>query len=309
MTTQQDSNPQLLDHRAHRPRQIARWPIASSRSPAPSPSARARDSSSTRWTSSASAGSRSRRRPSASSSPAQDGAALPAEPHRHARPRRLQLRGLAQPRRVRGGASSSSTRRRASRRRRSRTSTSRIDQGLEILPVLNKVDLPSLGRRADEGADRAGRRPRLLRGHRGERQDRRRRPRDPRADRQARSRRPKGKPDAPLRALIFDTWYDTYRGAVVMVRVVDGTPEEGRQDPLHGRRGRDYEVTEMGVFQPFAVAARRARPGRGRLPRREHQERPRHEARRHGDPRRQRAGQAARTTWGRRPSRSPASRT
>ena len=182
-----------------------------------------------------------------------------------------------------------------------------IDQGLEILPVLNKVDLPSADLERHASADRAGHRPRLLRGHLV------------RAARPASASpeileqivqkvpHPKGNDDAPLRALIFDTWYDSYRGAVVMIRVVDGHAEEGRQDPLHGHAGRDYEVTELGRFTPFPIAARGDRARRGRLPRREHQERARHEGRRHRDPRcRRRQGPAPSA---RRPSRCPASRT
>src|SRR5690606_8454684 len=39
---------------------------------------------------------------------------------------------------------------------------------------------------------------------------------------------PKGNPDGPLRALMIDSWYDSYRGAVVMVRVVDGKLRKGQ---------------------------------------------------------------------------------
>jgi GTP-binding protein LepA len=64
---------------------------------------------------------------------------------------------------------------------------------------------------------------------------------------------PKGDPKGPLRALIFDSWYDTYRGAVVMVRVVDGVIKKGDKIRFFATK-RDYEVTELGSFQPFAVA-------------------------------------------------------
>ena len=102
-----------------------------------------------------------------------------------------------------------------------------LDQDLEIIPVLNKIDLPSsdLDKTKQEieqiiGLDTSD-------AVAVQRQDRRRRPRHPRADRRRRSRRPRATPRRPLRALIFDTWYDSYRGAVVMVRVVDGSVKRG----------------------------------------------------------------------------------
>ena len=60
---------------------------------------------------------------------------------------------------------------------------------------------------------------------------------------------PKGDPDAPLKALIFDSWYDSYRGVVVLVRVVDGTLRvKDRIQFLSNHQA--YEVTDLGVFTP-----------------------------------------------------------
>ncbi len=56
--------------------------------------------------------------------------------------------------------------------------------------------------------------------------------------------------DGPLRALIFDTWYDSYRGAVCMVRVKDGTVSKSDKIRLMAT-GAEYEVTELGVYTPF----------------------------------------------------------
>jgi len=63
---------------------------------------------------------------------------------------------------------------------------------------------------------------------------------------------PKGRRDESLRALVFDSWYDPYRGAVVMVRVIDGQLKKGEKIRFMAT-GRDYEITEVGVFTPHLV--------------------------------------------------------
>src|SRR5574341_492350 len=60
---------------------------------------------------------------------------------------------------------------------------------------------------------------------------------------------PSGTQDAPLKALIFDSWFDPYRGVVVMVRVIDGELRKGMKVRLMAK-GRDYEVEELGVMTP-----------------------------------------------------------
>jgi len=71
---------------------------------------------------------------------------------------------------------------------------------------------------------------------------------------------PRGDPDAPLRALIYDSWYDSYRGAVVNVRVVDGTLRKGDKILLMATR-RTYEVTALGCFSPHPVVLDSLGPG------------------------------------------------
>ncbi len=62
---------------------------------------------------------------------------------------------------------------------------------------------------------------------------------------------PSGDPAAPLKALIFDSWYDSYRGVIMLVRVVDGTVKP-RQKMMFMSNRREYEVSEVGVFAPKA---------------------------------------------------------
>src|SRR5262245_19175681 len=71
---------------------------------------------------------------------------------------------------------------------------------------------------------------------------------------------PRGDAAAPLRALIFDSWYDSYRGAVVMVRVMDGTLRKGDRVKMMAT-GSSYEVVEIGCFNPHPSSLGELGPG------------------------------------------------
>jgi GTP-binding protein LepA len=60
---------------------------------------------------------------------------------------------------------------------------------------------------------------------------------------------PKGDADAPLKALIFDSWYDSYRGVIVLFRVIDGSIRPGMKIRFFNT-GRDYQVETLGVNRP-----------------------------------------------------------
>ncbi|MBI2360521.1 MAG: elongation factor 4, partial [Deltaproteobacteria bacterium] len=60
---------------------------------------------------------------------------------------------------------------------------------------------------------------------------------------------PQGDPAAPLRALIFDSWFDPYHGAVVMIRLFDGAVGKGMRVRMMSS-GRAFEVTRVGIFAP-----------------------------------------------------------
>ncbi|MDP3775755.1 MAG: translation elongation factor 4 [Gemmatimonadales bacterium] len=122
-----------------------------------------------------------------------------------------------------------------------------LDAGLEIIPVLNKIDLPSAEpeKRKQEihdliGADpdeillvsaKEGRGvPELLEAI------------------VARVPPPAGDPTAPLRALIFDSYYDRYRGAIPSIRVVDGVLKP-KMRIAFGAHDETYEVDEVGYLQ------------------------------------------------------------
>src|SRR5262249_47726305 len=63
---------------------------------------------------------------------------------------------------------------------------------------------------------------------------------------------PGGNPDAPLKALIFNSWYDAYRGVVIVIRVIDGVIRPGMKIRLMAT-GQDYESLQLGIFNPKSV--------------------------------------------------------
>lgn len=71
---------------------------------------------------------------------------------------------------------------------------------------------------------------------------------------------PKGDAEAPLKAMLVDSWYDTYLGVVVLVRIVDGVMRKGQKIRMM-EAGATYEVERMGVFTPKMVELKELGPG------------------------------------------------
>src|SRR5262249_35283868 len=71
---------------------------------------------------------------------------------------------------------------------------------------------------------------------------------------------PKGDREATLKALLVDSWYDSYLGVVVLVRIVDGTLKKGQRVLLMGT-GASYDVDQVGVFTPKLVTTDELGPG------------------------------------------------
>jgi GTP-binding protein LepA len=65
---------------------------------------------------------------------------------------------------------------------------------------------------------------------------------------------PQGNPNAPLKALLFDSWYDQYQGVIILVRIFDGTLKKGDKIQLMAS-GRAHEALKVGVFAPAMVEA------------------------------------------------------
>jgi len=126
-----------------------------------------------------------------------------------------------------------------------------INHGLEIIPVINKIDLPSADiLRTQEaiekavGLDATDAIPVSAKTGQG-------------VDEVLeaivhRLPPPTGDPDAPLQALIFDSWFDAYRGVIVLVRVMQGTMRKGQRIRLMSN-GKAFEVESMGVLMPKPV--------------------------------------------------------
>ena len=64
---------------------------------------------------------------------------------------------------------------------------------------------------------------------------------------------PQGSPDAPLRALIFDSWFDQYRGVIILTRVVDGRLRVGQKIRLWSKAGTSFEVEGLGYQSPKPI--------------------------------------------------------
>jgi GTP-binding protein LepA len=71
---------------------------------------------------------------------------------------------------------------------------------------------------------------------------------------------PRGDADAPLKALIFDSWFDPYHGAVAVVRVFEGTIRRGKRILLMSSGSR-FQVTRVGIFSPAPLEAESLGPG------------------------------------------------
>ncbi len=123
-----------------------------------------------------------------------------------------------------------------------------IDHNLEMIPVINKIDLPSANieevkRQIEElvGLDSSGAIPASAKAGIGTKEILESIVKNVPA--------PVGNPDAPLRALLFDSWYDTYQGVVILVRVVDGIVRPKQKIKLFSNSA-VYEVQSVGIFTP-----------------------------------------------------------
>ena len=134
-----------------------------------------------------------------------------------------------------------------------------VDNNLEIIPVINKIDLPSAQpeeaiRQLEEIIGLDGDTAILASAKEG------RGVVDILEAVVKRVPPPEGDGAAPLKALIFDSWYDAYRGVVIVVRVLEGTVRNGMKVTLMNTR-QDHEVESLGVFTPKAVPVDQLGPG------------------------------------------------
>jgi GTP-binding protein LepA len=134
-----------------------------------------------------------------------------------------------------------------------------VDSNLEIIPVINKIDLPSAqpeeARRQIEdiiGLDGAGAILASAKEGRGTHEIL--------EAIVSRLPAPKGDADAPLKALIFDSWYDSYRGVIIVVRVFEGTLRLGTKLRFMATK-MDYPIETLGVFSPKPIPATELGPG------------------------------------------------
>ena len=134
-----------------------------------------------------------------------------------------------------------------------------VDAGLELIPCLNKIDLPGAEpeRVAQEVSELLGEPPDTIRrisGKTGEGVE------DVLEELIQKVPPPAGDPDAPPRALIFDSEFDQYRGVVAYIRVVDGVFRKG--DAIRAMASAtEAEIDDIGFFTPAMIAAPELRAG------------------------------------------------
>ena len=127
-----------------------------------------------------------------------------------------------------------------------------LDNDLEILPVINKIDLPAadpemvrqeiedvIGLDASEAVLASAKAGIGIEGILEQIVEK--------------VPAPQGQVDAPLKALIFDSVYDAYRGVILQIRVIDGSLKVGDRIQLMSN-GKEFDVTEVGIFTPKAVS-------------------------------------------------------
>ncbi|MEK6743903.1 MAG: translation elongation factor 4 [Nitrospirota bacterium] len=134
-----------------------------------------------------------------------------------------------------------------------------LDRNLEIIPVINKIDLPSADvegakHQIEEviGLDASGAIPASAKQGIGIR--------DILESVVKNIPDPPGDPAAPLKALLFDSWYDTYQGVVVLVRIMEGTVRPHQKIKLWST-GALHEVQSVGVFTPKMAQKNELSPG------------------------------------------------
>jgi GTP-binding protein LepA len=133
------------------------------------------------------------------------------------------------------------------------------EHNLAVVPVINKIDLPSADpdnakRQIEEliGIDASGSILASAKDGRGIEEI---------LEALVRSiPAPQGDTGKPLKVLLLDSWYDSYRGVVLLVRVVDGTLRMKQKIRLMAA-GRDYEIVSLGAFAPFPKDVDELGPG------------------------------------------------
>ncbi|MFQ5329752.1 MAG: translation elongation factor 4 [Thermodesulfobacteriota bacterium] len=127
-----------------------------------------------------------------------------------------------------------------------------VDLGLELFPVLNKIDLPQsepdrvkgeiediLGIDASDAVLASAKEGKGI---------------DKICEAIiAKIPPPEGSPDKPLKALVFDSWFDSYQGVIILVRIFDGSVRKGMKIRFMGT-GKSFEVDKVGVYGPHPMS-------------------------------------------------------